>query len=109
MNEEGPGSAASGRLRHPLGVQCGLFLGCGERPGGARAALGAKDEVQLLGGAEAGGVGTERRTWLWQVQGTEMVAPEIAFVARHFAGMRSTPATLLLRQDHSPSSLSVAV
>ncbi len=62
-------------------VQRSLLLRRGKSPRGARAALLAKDEAQLLRRAQLRLVGAERRARLGQVESTEEVAPEIAFVA----------------------------
>jgi hypothetical protein len=62
-------------------MQSGLFLGRRKRPSGARATLLAEHEAQLLGWSELGLGGTESGAGLGQVQGTEQIAMEKAFLA----------------------------
>src|ERR1700679_1162471 len=68
-----PGTAAK-----RSGVQRRLFLRRGERPRGARAALLAKDETQLLRRRKLRLVRPEGGAGLSQLQCTQQVAPEIA-------------------------------
>jgi hypothetical protein len=67
------------------GVQGGLFLCGGERPRGARAALLAEDEPQLLRGGELSLVGTEGGAGLGEIQSAEQVASEVAVLTCDFA------------------------
>jgi hypothetical protein len=86
--------AAHVRLRRPVhapavtcsGVQGGLFLRGGKCPCGARAALLAEYEAQLLRGGELGLGGAKSGAWLGEIQGTEHVASEIALLACDLAG-----------------------
>ncbi len=67
------------------GVQRRLFLRRWERPCGARAALLAKDEAQLLRRRELRLVWPEGGAGLGQLQCAQQVAPEIALIACDFA------------------------
>ena len=78
-----------------LGVQRRLFLRGWERPRRPRAALLAKDEAQLLGRRKLRLVRPESGAGLSQLQRTQQVAPEIALIARYFAG-----SPLALRPRH---------
>ena len=74
MTPDRPGVAT----RHGLGVQRGLLLGGGERPGGARAPLLAEHEAQLLRRFQLGLVGTEGRARLLELERAQEVDPEEA-------------------------------
>ncbi len=70
---------------YPLRVERGLFLRRWERPGSPRATLLAEDEAHLLRRLQLRLVGAEGRAGLGQVQRTEEVATEEAFVTTHLA------------------------
>ncbi len=75
-------------------MEGGLLLGGRKRPGRAGAALGAKDEAQLLRRAQAVRVvRAEGRTRLGVNQRTQLIAAEIALVARRIAGTPSRQLT----------------
>ena len=88
-----PHRHARGELDRPprradenLGVQRGLFLRRWERPRGARAALLAEHEPQLLRRRELRLGGTEGGAGLGEVQGAEQIALEEAILAGDLAG-----------------------
>ncbi len=62
-------------------MQRGLLLCRGERPGGSRTALLAKDEAQLLRWFELRLARTEGRAGLIQLERTEEVDAEEALIA----------------------------
>jgi hypothetical protein len=76
----GPAGRCLHRPVH-LGVQCSLFLGRGECPGGTRAALLAELEAQLARRRQLGLGGAEGGTGLGEIQGTEQIATEVALIA----------------------------
>jgi hypothetical protein len=105
-------SAGSRRSRRVLQtrVECGLLLRGGKRPGRASATFGPKDETHLLGWPEAVGmVRTERRAGFGVNQRTQVIAAEIALVARRLAGTSpwhsdcSCPSTAAIKAVGRPS------
>lgn len=73
------------------GVQRGLLLGRGERPSGARATLLSEYEPELLRGAQLRLMGTERRARLVELERTEQVDAEEAFLTADLLALRRAP------------------